>query len=59
MTAVAINKSEDVLYLITGTNQLMKVNNINLDGSEDKDLFNFQYVHSAFHSVAITGIDVC
>jgi hypothetical protein len=59
VTALTINKTEDVLYLITSTNQLMKVNNINLDGSEDKDLFNFQYVHSAFHSVAITGMDVC
>ena len=44
---------------MTDTKQFMKVCNINLDGSDHEDAFNFEYVHAAFHSSAITGMDVC
>lgn len=58
ITSLAVNKSEDCLYLMTDTKQLMHVNNINLDGSEN-DRFMFQYVSNAFHSGEIRGLDVC
>jgi WD40 repeat protein len=58
ITSLAINKQEDCLYVMTDTKQLLYVNNINLDGSENEE-FNFQYVSSPFHSSEIRGLDVC
>lgn len=43
---------------MTDTKQFLQVCNINLDGSDHEE-FHFQYVHAAFHSHAITGMDVC
>lgn len=58
ITSLALNKSEDCLYLMTDTKQLLSVNNISLDSSENEN-FNFQYICAPFHSSEITGLDVC
>jgi hypothetical protein len=34
ITSMVLSKGEDCLYLITGMNQLMQINNIALDGSD-------------------------
>jgi cilia- and flagella-associated protein 57 len=58
ITSLALSKSEDRLYLMTDTRQLIQVQNISLDGS-DVENFQFRYMISPFHSSAITGLDVC
>lgn len=40
ITSLALNKSEDCLYLMTDTKQILSVNNISLDGTESEN-FNF------------------
>lgn len=37
ITSLALNKSEDYLYLMTSTNQILKVKDINLDGTESEN----------------------
>lgn len=56
--AMSLAATEDMLYMITDNNQLLKVS-INLDGSADDNQGNFDYVICSFHSKAITGLDTC
>lgn len=49
-------QQEEILYMQTANNQLLKVN-IPLDGTEEKA--KFDYVICSFHSDSITGLDVC
>jgi|JI9StandDraft_1071089.scaffolds.fasta_scaffold292915_2 hypothetical protein len=43
ITAMSLVTTEDLLYIITDTNQLIKVP-INLDGSNEDSLASFEYV---------------
>lgn len=58
INAMALVTTEDLLYMVTDTNQLLKVQ-INLDGSLEEVKANFEYVICQFHSKAITGLDTC
>lgn len=57
ITSMALNQTEDMLYFITKTGQLMKVN-VALDGTDPEET-NFSYVHEQFHEGPITGMDIC
>jgi hypothetical protein len=43
ITSMSLNSSEDMLYFITKTQQLMKVN-VSLDGTDPEET-TFSYVH--------------
>jgi WD40 repeat protein len=58
INAMALVTTEDMLYMVTESNQLLKVA-INLDGSGDEIQPQFEYVICSFHSKAITGLDTC
>jgi cilia- and flagella-associated protein 57 len=53
---MVLTSTEDHIYFITENNQLLKVN-FALDGLDEK--LKFDYVICNFHSMAITGMDVC
>jgi WD40 repeat protein len=53
---MVLTSTEDHLFFVTSNNQLLKVN-VSLDGLDEKN--KFDYVISNFHSMAVTGMDVC
>ena len=57
IVSVVLNQTEDVLYYVDRSNQLLKYN-IQLDGT-DIESTRSEYVHSPFHSLEITGMDIC
>ena len=54
---MALSHTEDILYFVTRTNQLLKVDIPLYEGADQKPKFDF--VHCAFHTHEITGLDVC
>ncbi len=56
VSSMVLTTTEDQIYFITENNQLLKVN-FSLDGLEEKS--KFEYVICNFHSMAVTGMDVC
>ncbi len=54
--ALTSQPAEDMLFMMTENNQLIKCN-IALDGSEEAS--KFEYVIFNFHETHITGMDVC
>ena len=57
ITSMTLSHSEDYVFFITKQNQLLKVDIPLYDGAETKP--KFDYVHCAFHTQEITGLDVC
>jgi len=57
ITSMTMSHSEDYIYFITRSNQLLKVDIPLYDGADQKPKFDF--VHCCFHTQEITGLDVC
>lgn len=58
VSSLALSPNEDVLYYVTTSNQLMKMQ-ISLDGGPNDQQSPAEPVHSFFHQSCITGMDVC
>ena len=54
--SMAVTSTEDMIYLITNNNQLLKLS-ISLDGTDDE--CTQENVIYDFHSEAVTGLDIC
>jgi len=57
ITSLTLSHSEDYIYFITKSKQLLKVDIPLYDGSEQKSKVDF--VHCCYHTQDITGLDVC
>jgi len=57
ITSLTLSHSEDYIYFITKSKQLLKVDIPLYDGSEQKSKVDF--VHCCYHTSDITGLDVC
>lgn len=57
ISQAVLNSTEDVLYFVDRSNQLLKIP-IALDGT-DIDEKKTEYVHGPFHHEEITGMDIC
>jgi hypothetical protein len=57
ITSLTLSHSEDYIYFITKSKQLLKVDIPLYDGSEQKSKVDF--VHCCYHTSEITGLDVC
>jgi len=56
ITSMCLSFQEDVIYFISKSNQLMKVDVPLYDGNM---VNKFEYLHCPFHQQEITGMDVC
>lgn len=57
ITSMTLSHTEDYVYIITKSNQLLKADIPLYEGADSKPKFDF--VHCCFHTQEITGLDIC
>lgn len=55
--SMCLSQTDDYIYFITESRQILKVDVPLYDGAETKN--RFEHVHCNFHSKEITGLDIC